>query len=588
MAVVSLLANPGKQTDSLEIFRTEYYPVSTDSLDTNIINNLFNVYYKYRQSEPVKALSYLQKAQIISQELGIKSKTAVVLYHKGYLYRSLGIYNLSLKSYMKSLKIYEEEGDSNLVAWVLLDIGNLYFNQKTKLSIAFEHYQKAFEAFKKSGNKEGLIVTGFNLGLTCRDQGKYDLSINYFSDALKLCEESKDDYRKAFSLSYIGQVYLRKGMHDKAREYFDASFKINKEKQYKDGLAYTYSDYASISLAEKKYDRALEDYAKSLSLYKEVNDKLNISGTLEKISVVHARKENYAAAVEYALFALAVADSNNLITIQQEILPAIADYYSKQRDYTNAFTYLKKYNDLKQSDINTILNQTQTEYEMEAAQHKAEFLKKENELKDSEIKQQRIIIYTVLCGLLIVVGLLILLLVRSNQLKKSNLHLFKTNVEIMNKEKELIEIKNSHKYSRSQLSHEENQTMLDNLLELMNSEKMYLNNQLTIEEVAKKLGTNRTYLSQIINEKFNANFNNFINKYRVKEAQQMLLMDSNKAFTIESIANAAGFHSKSSFNTAFKKFTGLTPSDFIRLKNQPPEAEDKKENLPLPAVENVS
>ena len=118
--------------------------------------------------------------------------------------------------------------------------------------------------------------------------------------------------------------------------------------------------------------------------------------------------------------------------------------------------------------------------------------------------------------------------------------------------------------------------MLDGLMELMNSEKIYLNNRLTIEEVAKKLNTNRTYLSQIINEKFSANFNNFINKYRVKEAQQMLLMDSNKAFTIESIANAAGFHSKSSFNTAFKKFTGLTPSDFIHLKNQP-EKKDESE-----------
>ena len=247
---------------------------------------------------------------------------------------------------------------------------------------------------------------------------------------------------------------------------------------------------------------------------------------------------------------------------------------------------MKKYNELKESDANTVLNQTQTEYEIEAAQHKAEFLKKENELKDSKIRQQTTIIYTVLGGLFMVVGLLILLLVRSNQLKKSNLHLFKTNVEIMNKEKELSEIKNSNKYSKSQLSHEENQNMLDSLMELISSEKIYLNNQLTIEDVAKKLNTNRTYLSQIINEKFSVNFNNFINKYRVKEAQQMLLMDSNKAFTIESIANAAGFHSKSSFNTAFKKFTGLTPSDFIRLKNQP-DTEDKKENLPAAAVEEV-
>jgi len=107
---------------------------------------------------------------------------------------------------------------------------------------------------------------------------------------------------------------------------------------------------------------------------------------------------------------------------------------------------------------------------------------------------------------------------------------------------------------------------------------VYLSNQLTIEELAKKLNTNRTYLSQIINENFSTNFNNFINKYRVKEAQRMLLEGNNKTFTIESIANSAGFHSKSSFNTAFKKLTGLTPSDFIRLKEHP-QSENENSSL---------
>lgn len=568
--------------DSLNAYKL----ISRDSLDTTFINKLFNSYYKYRQIEPVKALGYLQRAQIISQDIGLNSKTAEILYHKGYLYRSLGINNLSLQSYLKSLKIYEDMRDSNLVAWVLLDIGNIYFNQKSKLPIAFEHYEKAYRVFEELKNSEGLIVTDFCLGLTATERNQYAQSKSYLLDAIKWCDERKDYYRKALALSYLGQLYLKQKDYEKAKEYFDQSFAINSEKGFKDGLAYTYIDYANVFQVQKKYDQSLENLNKSLSLYKELGDKSNISSTLQRIGKVFAAKESYASAVDYALRALSVADSNNLVIMQQEILPVIADYYSRLKDYTNAFNYLKKSNDLKESDMNTILNQTQTEYEMEDAQHKSELLKKENELKDSEITLQRKIIYTVVFGLVLVVGLLVMLLVRSNQLKKSNVHLFKTNLEIMNKEKEIIEIKTSHRYSKSPLSSEENQNMLDHLMELINNEKIYLNNQLTIEDVAKKLNTNRTYLSQIINEKFDVNFNNFINKYRVKEAQQMLLKDSNKAFTIESIANSAGFHSKSSFNTAFKKFTGLTPSDFVRIKNQP-DTEDNQET-PAPAeTQNV-
>ena len=69
-------------------------------------------------------------------------------------------------------------------------------------------------------------------------------------------------------------------------------------------------------------------------------------------------------------------------------------------------------------------------------------------------------------------------------------------------------------------------------------------------------------VSQIINEQLSYNFNDFINSFRIEEAKKMLNDPGMKNITVASIAYDSGFNTLSAFNTAFKKFTGLTPSQF--------------------------
>ena len=71
------------------------------------------------------------------------------------------------------------------------------------------------------------------------------------------------------------------------------------------------------------------------------------------------------------------------------------------------------------------------------------------------------------------------------------------------------------------------------------------------------------YLSHVINASFNQNFRDFINSYRIEESKSRLVQDD---MNILNIAYEVGFNSKSAFNTAFKKFTGMTPKEY-RKKN---------------------
>ena len=99
----------------------------------------------------------------------------------------------------------------------------------------------------------------------------------------------------------------------------------------------------------------------------------------------------------------------------------------------------------------------------------------------------------------------------------------------------------------------------------MNEKKMFLNCGLTLANLSRHLKTNRTYLSLTIRKNCNSSFVDYVNLHRVNEARKLLSDVSTKNYTLEAICKMAGFQSKSTFNNAFKKFVGLTPSEFRRF-----------------------
>lgn len=100
------------------------------------------------------------------------------------------------------------------------------------------------------------------------------------------------------------------------------------------------------------------------------------------------------------------------------------------------------------------------------------------------------------------------------------------------------------------------------LINYMESQKPYLDPELTLVDLAKQLSISRNQLSAIINSGIGDNFYSFVNQYRVEEVKKLIQEDSKKQYTIMALASDAGFNSKSSFNNIFKKVTGLTPSEY--------------------------
>lgn len=123
------------------------------------------------------------------------------------------------------------------------------------------------------------------------------------------------------------------------------------------------------------------------------------------------------------------------------------------------------------------------------------------------------------------------------------------------------------KYEYSKLDDKRKEEYLKNLELIFKTKKPYLSPNLTLDELSNISKIPARQISQIINESLNKNFYDYINGFRIEEAKKILSEHSKTKKTILEILYEVGFNSKSVFNTAFKRQTGLTPSEFKRQFN---------------------
>lgn len=121
-------------------------------------------------------------------------------------------------------------------------------------------------------------------------------------------------------------------------------------------------------------------------------------------------------------------------------------------------------------------------------------------------------------------------------------------------------LQHAAKYKNSTLTEEQQQTMRMKLEQVMKENKPFLQPDFSLPDLAAQLGTTIHILSQVINEGLGKSFFEMTAEYRIDEAKHLL--KTSRHIKIEEIAQQVGYNSKSSFNTAFKKITGQTPSEF--------------------------
>ncbi|MBI9099472.1 MAG: helix-turn-helix transcriptional regulator, partial [Spirochaetaceae bacterium] len=115
------------------------------------------------------------------------------------------------------------------------------------------------------------------------------------------------------------------------------------------------------------------------------------------------------------------------------------------------------------------------------------------------------------------------------------------------------------------LSREEEEMLLKGIEELLSQKELFLNPDLSLDDLVKALGFSRNEVSWIINRKMGKNFYLLINEYRVNRVKELLLSEDHREMTILEIALQSGFNSKPGFNKVFKELTSQTPSQYRKI-----------------------
>jgi len=142
-----------------------------------------------------------------------------------------------------------------------------------------------------------------------------------------------------------------------------------------------------------------------------------------------------------------------------------------------------------------------------------------------------------------------------------------------------IELETEKKAEKKKLIPDEDfESLKQKLLTLIETQKPYLEGDLNLLKLSELIGISTHQLSYLLNNGFNENFFQFVNKYRVQHAKELLISDSYNKLSVLGIAFDSGFNSKTAFNTFFKKTVGVTPSEFRKNQNEGNFTEEEKLN----------
>ena len=175
------------------------------------------------------------------------------------------------------------------------------------------------------------------------------------------------------------------------------------------------------------------------------------------------------------------------------------------------------------------------------------------------INRQEIIIWLAIIIVLVISIAFAIFIAQYFKLKRTRTRLAHRSLQVAQQISGSVE-KNTDKNKTSRKDN-----LMQQLENLMKNEKLYLDPNLSLSNLSNKLATNQTYLSQIINQSFNENYNDYINSKRVVYACSLLLKLPELNLTIDHVVEQVGFRSKSTFYNSFKKHTGVSPAAFVKM-----------------------
>lgn len=483
----------------------------------------------------------------------------LVLFYKVSSQHSIDIYpyNQAFKSFNSEYKldsVFSELNSNNYNKENLILIKIAYANAVDQLG----NHSKSIALMKSLSTDlnsyHPIIQSEYyqTLGnISIRSQNP-ELALTHYNYSIKLLEKEENIPVEILQSKYIGLGTCYNALEDNqnAMNVFNKALSmelpgVNRNSLYlKLNIALTNSKIGNLTEAKTYFTEALH-------YIRLINDSYAEIRTLGNIADIYVQEDSIEKAKDFYLEGKKIAIDEGYILDLIRFENALSKLFFLEKNYYQAYKHLiasdsisNKYNT---SEVSEKIVALEMQYQIQ--EEKLQKETKEKLLVDE--KNKNIILFLFVSILSVLLFIVIWLLVVS---KRKNMILLQQNLDSLK-----IKSKNSKNV---------NDYLYLEIIEKLNFEieenKLFSDSKLTLESLAKKLHTNRSYLSEAINSYYELSFSQWINEKRIFHAKEMLVSPNFDQYSIEGISTMVGFSSISAFNSNFKKITGLTPS-FLRL-----------------------
>lgn len=513
----------------------------------------------------------IEKSDAYEQALiyKIDSKTQLVkaYYDIGYFFYKKEEYERSIHYNEKALQIQSLKNDPKFLRELYQKQGNAYL-QIWKNQEALDSYHNVLRMIGED-DQEGLqdkIKAKSGIAIVLRRMNQSEKALHNLKESLHLIKNTSfhNARNHVNILTIISEVYLDLEQLDSVLYYSDMGIKISKPINYEIGLVDLYTKKGIVLNKKGEIDKALKFFidAEKILLNTGASNRLTQSINVNYfLADYYYQKKSFEKAIAYlkkTVDALKEDDYRKKRVVHTYFL--LAKCYIEIKEEAAARHWFSKYEEIrkefeKQKD-QTILKIFDTETQL--------LDKKIEKLNNEQVKEERNKIY-ILWTLGSISVLLIFIIWMYFQKQKSNKKIFEKLIEKIS----ILELKEEEIASKERTKDiaidDEKVSKVLKGLERLEEQQFFLNLDCNLRSMAKKVRTNATYLSKIINTHKDKSFNDYINDLRIEYVLKRLKNDRKfRSFSIKSMAYEIGYKSDNSFVKHFKLKTGLNPSYYIR------------------------
>ncbi|MEM6719575.1 MAG: helix-turn-helix domain-containing protein [Bacteroidota bacterium] len=506
-------------------------------------------------------MEYFHKATTFNDSV----HTYRAYFYLGSFYQSRGIYKDAMSEYEKALLHISDDADSAryvqtkmAMATAEIELGN---NHK-----AGEILLDTYEVAQRNNRTMQLININGNMGILSLDLNNFDEAKKSFKEAINTIETKqlieKDSINYVLDyISYhmfLAKAYQAEKLHDSAMHYIDKGIII--ADYYKDieGKAYLFELKGKTNTATGAYDEAYENLTASKAIFTDLENEMQLSKIMYLLANYHFQKGEASEALavlseletRYTQDFLLETDYYDAMVLKADVFKSIKQFENESK-YRQISTDVQKQIAAKQ-DKSTVF-QTTTQYEIEKIKNKFAAQQQKDE--------KRFTIF--LISAIAVIGIFGFLLYQ--QFTKRKLVPAVAAIPTEKSKGENIIPKKEKPISQTGIKSDKTVDEILQKLKNLEEQEFYLNPKYNLYATAKKIETNTTYLSTILNAHKKMTFTEYLNNLRIHYTLNRLANDKKfRMYTIKAIAKEVGYKSHGSFSRAFKAKTGENPSTYLK------------------------